>query len=46
MDLIFDTTWNAAHRWIKAMYWAAPILLVVFLILWSRRPRPIHMIRR
>jgi hypothetical protein len=46
MDLIFDTTWNATHRWIKAMYWAAPILLLVALVLWARRPRPIHMIRR
>lgn len=46
MDLIFDTTWNATHRWIKTMYWAAPILLLLSLILWARRPRPVHMIRR
>lgn len=46
MDLIFDTTWNAAHRWIKTLYWAAPILLLLALVLWARRPRPVHMIRR
>ncbi|MGH8172701.1 MAG: hypothetical protein ACREPX_06115 [Rhodanobacteraceae bacterium] len=46
MDLIFDTTWNATHRWVKTMYWGAPILLLVSLVLWARRPRAIHMIRR
>ena len=46
MDLIFDTTWNASHRWIKTMYWAAPVLLLLTLILWVRRPKAVHMVRR
>jgi len=46
MDLIFNTTWNAAHSWIKAMYWAAPVLLLLTLVLWVRRPKTLHVIRR
>lgn len=46
MDLIFNTTWNASHRWIKTMYWAAPVLLLLTLISWARRPKPVHMVRR
>jgi len=46
MDLIFGTTWNATHSWIKTMYWAAPILLLITLVLWIRRPKAVHMIRR
>jgi hypothetical protein len=46
MDLIFDTTWNASHRWIKTMYWGAPVLLLLTIILWVRRPKTVHMIRR
>jgi len=46
MDLIFGTTWNASHRWIKTMYWAAPVLLLLTLILWLRRPKAVHMVRR
>lgn len=41
MDLIFNTTWNAAHRWLKTMYWAAPFLFVLSLLLWWRRPRQV-----
>jgi hypothetical protein len=46
MDLIFSSTWNATHRWIKAMYWGAPIMLLVTAILWFRRPKPVHPLRR
>jgi len=46
MDLIFNTTWNAEHRWLKTMYWAPPLLLLVTLLLWSRRPKQVHAIGR
>lgn len=46
MDLIFGPTWNATHRLIKAMYWGAPIMLLVSAILWVRRPKAIHAFRR
>jgi hypothetical protein len=46
MDLIFSTTWNSTHRWIKAMYWGAPVMLLFTTILWFRRPKPVHAFRR
>lgn len=46
MDLIFNTTWNAAHRWLKTMYWAPPFLLLLALVLWTRRPRQVSVLRR
>lgn len=46
MDLIFEPSWSAAHGWLKVMYWAAPVTLLLSLILWTRRPRRIHVIRR
>jgi hypothetical protein len=46
MDFIFSTTWNPTHRWIKAMYWGAPIMLLVTTVLWFRRPKPVHAFRR
>lgn len=46
MDLIFDTTWNHQHRWIKTMYWAAPFLLLLTIVLWVRRPKPVRVIGR
>jgi len=46
MDLIFSTTWNPTHRWIKAMYWGAPVMLLVTTILWFRRPKAVHALRR
>lgn len=46
MDLIFSSTWNPTHRWIKAMYWGAPVMLLVSTILWFRRPKAVHALRR
>ena len=46
MDLIFGTTWNGAHSWVKSMYWAAPILFVITAILWIRKPKQVRTIRR
>ena len=42
MDLIFTSTWNVQHRWLKTKYWLAPLLLLVTVVLWLRRPRKLH----
>ena len=41
IDLIFNTTWNAQHRWIKFAYWMPPLLLLTTVFLWWRRPRKV-----
>jgi len=46
MDLIFGPSWNATHSWIKTTYWAAPVLLLIALVLWVRRPKKISVLRR
>ena len=46
IDLIFNTTWNAAHRWLKTVYWMPPLCLVLTAILWWRRPRKVTTFRR
>lgn len=46
VDLIFGDSWSPAHRWLKATYWATPILLILALVLWTRRPRQLHVVRR
>jgi len=45
MDLIFSETWSAAHSMLKLMYWAAPVLALLALVLWSRRPKKVHLMR-
>lgn len=42
MDLIFNTTWNARHRWLKTMYWAPLWLLLLAAVLWVRRSKPVR----
>ena len=46
MDLILHGAWNAQHRWIKTMYWMPPLLLVLTVILWLRRPRAVRALSR
>lgn len=41
IDLIFNTTWNAAHSWLKTVYWMPPVFLILTAVLWWRRPRKI-----
>jgi hypothetical protein len=41
IDLIFNTTWNAQHRWLKMVYWMPPLFLLLSAILWWRRPRKV-----
>lgn len=42
MDLIFSTTWNVQHRWLKTLYWLTPLLLLATVVLWIRRPRKVQ----
>lgn len=46
MDLIFSNTWNDTHATLKLMYWAAPALGLIALVLWSRRPKKIGLMGR
>ncbi|MGN6521017.1 MAG: hypothetical protein ACTHK2_16525 [Dokdonella sp.] len=46
MDLIFNTTWNVEHRWLKTVYWFPPLLLVATVIVWIRRPRKVSTLGR
>lgn len=46
MDLIFGTTWNSHHRWLKTMYWAPPLFLLLGLALWLLRPRRVRALAR
>ena len=46
MDLIFNTTWNRQHRWLKTTYWAAPVFLLLALVFWSLRPRQVRVFGR
>lgn len=46
MDLIFNTNANSAHRWLKTMYWAAPVFLLLTLLLWWLRPRQVNALAR
>lgn len=46
MDLIFGTTWNSHHRWLKTMYWAPPLFLLLGLVLWVLRPRRVRALAR
>jgi hypothetical protein len=43
IDLIFSNSWNSKHGWIKFYHWAAPVLLILSLILWARRPKVVRM---
>ena len=44
MDLVFSRTWNAPHATLKALHWTAPVLAVISLILWLRRPKKVSLI--
>ncbi len=46
MDLVFSTRLNATHGWLKLMYWATPVLLVLSLLLWVRKPKKVSLIGR
>ena len=44
MDLIFSSTFNSTHRWVKGLYWAPPVLFVLYVVLWALRPKTVKLI--
>lgn len=46
MDLIFSTRLNGTHGWLKTLYWGAPVLLVLSLLLWVRKPKKVSLMGR
>jgi hypothetical protein len=44
MDLVFSQTWNAQHLTLKVCHWAAPVLAVLALVFWVRRPKKVRML--
>lgn len=45
MDLILNASYNRTHGWLKLMYWAAPVLLLLSLVLWVRKPKQVSLMR-
>ncbi|HQW76454.1 MAG: hypothetical protein WAR01_05200 [Dokdonella sp.] len=45
MDLILNSSFNGTHVWVKNLYWAPPILLVIYAILFVLRPKQVKLIR-
>ena len=46
MDLTLSGSANGALGWVRTFYWAPPILLVIFLILWATKPKVVSLIRK
>jgi hypothetical protein len=46
VDLFFTEDWNARHRTLKTMYWVPPVLAVLAIVLWIRRPKKISLMGR
>lgn len=46
VDLFFSENWNARHRTLKTMYWVPPILALMAIVLWIRRPKKISLMGR
>ena len=43
MDLVFSQTWNVHHATLKFFHWAAPVLAVLGLVFWIRRPKKVRL---
>lgn len=46
MDLTLSGSANSALGWVRTFYWAPPVLLVIFLLLWATRPKVVSLIRK
>jgi hypothetical protein len=46
MDLIFSNTWNSSHATIKTVFWATPVLVVLWFVFWLRRPKKVSLMSR
>ena len=45
-DLIFSNNWNAHQRTLRMMYWAPPVLAVLWIVFWVRRPKKVSLMKR
>lgn len=46
MDLTLSGSANSALDWIRFVYWATPVLLVIFVLLWATKPKTVSLIRK
>lgn len=46
MAIVFGTTWNVSHTWLKTMYWSTPVFLLLACVSWVRRPKQVKTLRR
>ena len=46
MAIVFGTTWNMSHTWLKTMYWSTPVFLLLACVSWARRPKQVRSLRR
>lgn len=44
MDVIFSSRLNGTHAWLKTLYWAAPVLLLLSIVLWARKPKTVSLV--
>ena len=43
-DIIFSSRFNGTHAWLKTLYWAGPVLLLLSIVLWARKPKTISLV--
>jgi hypothetical protein len=46
MDVVFSQTWNAQHAVLKTMHWTAPVLALISIVMWIRRPKKVALMGR
>jgi len=46
MAIVFGSTWNVSHTWLKTMYWSTPLFLLLAAVSWVRRPKQVRVLRR
>lgn len=46
MAVVFGSTLNVSHTWLRTMYWSTPVFLILACISWVRRPRQVKTLRR
>jgi len=46
MAIVFGSTWNVSHTWLKTMYWSTPLFLLLAAVSWVRRPKQVRSLRR
>ena len=45
-DVIFNNDWNVHHRTLRIMYWATPVLALIAIVFWIRRPKKVSLMGR